>query len=54
MDPSTEDRLKQIEAGLAALLAIVKPMADAWERFGPMLEKRLDNPAAKWKARRNA
>jgi hypothetical protein len=49
MDAIPEERLARIEEGLAVLLRALEPIISAWERFGPDLERRLTNPASRWR-----
>lgn len=51
MDDTPEPKLAAIERRLARIEAILTPIADAFEKVWPMLERRLDNPAARWRGR---
>lgn len=49
LDRTTEDRLEAIERALGEITRILAPMAEAWKRFGPELERRFDNRISRWK-----
>lgn len=53
-NPKLSNCCEHCQTDLHAIGAMVAEMHGDWVRYKPMLSRLLDNPAARWKARRNS